>query len=103
MGKLSIVAAPTFKAPVSIPVAGGAPVDVEFTFKHRTKDQLKEFGESLVGKADTELLLDMVAGWDFAEPLSPESAETMLQNYAGAALPIYKKYIEELSQAKAKN
>jgi hypothetical protein len=103
MAKLSVVAAPTFKAPVAIPVAGSAPVDVEFTFKHRTRDQMKEFIESREGKTDAQSLIEMAVGWDFAEPLTLESAETMLQNYLGAALPIYKKYVEELSQAKAKN
>jgi hypothetical protein len=103
MARLSIVAAPTFKAVVSIPVAGGAPVDVEFTFKHRTKAAMSEFISSREGKTDGESLMEMISGWDFAEDLTPGSAETMLQNYIGAALPIYRTYIEELAQAKTKN
>jgi hypothetical protein len=103
MAKLSIVAAPTFKAPVSIPVAGSTPIDVEFTFKHRTKDELAAFLSSREGRSDAEALLEMASGWDFCEALTPESVETMLQNYIGAAVAIYKKYIEELSQAKVKN
>ena len=41
MGKFKLVAEPTFKATVNIPVAGGDSEPVEFTFKHRTKDQLE--------------------------------------------------------------
>jgi hypothetical protein len=103
MAKLSIVAAPTFKAPVAIPVAGSEPVNVIFTFKHRTFDQLKKFAAEREGKTDAESLVEFVADWDFAEPLTIESATTMLQNYLGAAVPIYTKYLQELSQAKAKN
>lgn len=103
MAKLSIVAAPTFKAPVAIPVAGSEPVNVDFTFKHRTRAQMKEFIDTRADKSDAESLVDMLAGWDFAEPLTVENAETMLQNYQGAAIVAYKKYVEELSQAKAKN
>ena len=103
MAKLSIVAAPTFKAPVSIPIAGSAPVDVEFTFKHRTKDEMTAFLASREGLSDAQSLLEMVAGWDFAEPFTPESVEKMLQNYLGAAVNVYVKYIDELTKAKAKN
>lgn len=103
MAKLSIKAAPTFKATVSIPVAGGAPVDVEFTFKHRTKDEMKSFLESRDGLTDVDTLLQMVDNWDFAEAFTRESAEEMLQNYLGAAVNIYVRYVEELTKAKTKN
>jgi hypothetical protein len=103
MGKLSIVAAPTFKAPVSIPIAGGAPVDVDFTFKHRTKDEMTAFVASREGKSDAESLMEMVVGWDFAEVFTPEAAATMLQNYLGAGVNVYVKYIDELTKAKVKN
>lgn len=103
MTKLSIVAAPTFKAKVSIPVAGSAPVDVEFTFKHRTKAALAEFTASRAEKSDLETFLDMVCGWDFAEEFSAETAETMLQNFVAAPVPIFRAYIEEMYQAKEKN
>lgn len=103
MGKLSIVAAPTFKAPVSIPVAGGAPVDVEFTFKHRTKDQMTAFLTTREGLTDAESVMQMADGWDFAEEFNATTVETMLQNYLGAAVNIYVKYIDELTKAKAKN
>jgi hypothetical protein len=42
MAKLKLVANPTFRAKVGIPVAGGPEVPVEFVFKHRTKTALDE-------------------------------------------------------------
>lgn len=103
MAKLSINAKPTFKAKVGIPIPGEDPVQIEFTFKHRTKDQLDELTKSLPGKSDAESFMEMVSGWDFAEEFNKESVETMLQNYIGAALATYRKYVDELVQAKIKN
>ena len=39
--KFSLVANPTFTRAVEIPVAGGKPATVEFTFKHRTRDAFR--------------------------------------------------------------
>lgn len=103
MAKLSIIAKPTFKKKVDIPAAGGETIEVEFVFKHRTKTQLDEFVKSRAEKSDVESFLEMVGGWDFAEEFSDTAAETMLDNYIGAALPVYQAYITELVQAKAKN
>lgn len=103
MAKLSINAAPTFKGKVSIPVAGADPVVMEFTFKHRTKDELAEFTSTRKDKTDTESVTDMIVGWEFEEEFSNAAIETMLQNYIGAAEAIFRIYLSELLQAKAKN
>jgi hypothetical protein len=103
MGKLTINASPTFKAKVGIPIPGADPVEVEFTFKHRTKDQLNDFIKTRADKTDAQSLMDMVSAWDFAEELTIESAHTMLQNYMGAAVEVYRTYVRELAEAKVKN
>lgn len=103
MAKLSLLAAPTFSAKVGIPLAGGAVVEVEMTFKHRTKDALDEFMQSRAGKSDVETFLDMVQGWELDDEFGKESVERLLQNYIGAGLATYRKYIDELVQAKLKN
>ena len=103
MAKLSINVNPTFPATVTIPVAGGDPVDIGFVFKHRTKTQVGEFTTSRKEKTDVESVLEMVEGWDFAEPFTPEAVEIMLENYYGAAEAIYRTYLRELVQAKTKN
>jgi hypothetical protein len=103
MAKLSLKAAPTFKAKVGIPVAGGNPVPVEFVFKHRTKSDLEKFIAARAGASDLDSICEMLDGWDLAEPFDREGVEALLENYAGAALAIYVAYVDELLQAKAKN
>lgn len=103
MAKLTIKAAPTFTAKVGIPQAGAEPVEVAFVFKHKTKDELQEFMGSREGKTDCQSFLEIVDSWDFEGPMTPETVETMLQNYIGAGLAVYLGYIAELTKAKAKN
>ncbi|WP_041742285.1 phage tail assembly chaperone [Collimonas fungivorans] len=103
MAKLILKAAPTFKAKVGIPVAGGEPVPVEFTFKHRTKSALDEFIKSRADQSDAESLLAMAEAWDLDDEFNQESIELLLENYIGSALAVYRTYIDQLMQAKVKN
>ena len=103
MAKLTINAAPTFKAKVGIPVAGGEVMEVEFTFKHRTRAQLHEFSTSTAERSDAESFMDLVCGWNFEEEFTADAVETMLQNYLGAARETIRVYIEQLTASKAKN
>lgn len=103
MAKLTLQAAPTFRAKVGIPVAGGSPVPVEFVFKHRTKSELEKFMASRAGASDVDSVMDMIEGWDLAEAFDREGVELLLENYGGAALALYVAYVDELLQAKRKN
>ena len=47
MAKLKLNPEPTFRAKVLVPVAGAAPVAVDFSFKYRTRSELREFVKSL--------------------------------------------------------
>lgn len=103
MAKLTLKAAPTFRAKVGIPVPGGSPVQVEFVFKHRTKSEVDKFMNSRAGVSDLDSIMDIIEGWDLAEPFDREGVELLLENYAGAALALYVAYVDELLQAKRKN
>jgi hypothetical protein len=103
MAKLALKANPTFQAKVGIPVAGGASVDVLFTFKHRTKTQLAEFVNTRADKTDEATVLDMVTAWDLEDAFGPDSVKELLENYIGAALATYHTYVEELTKAKSGN
>lgn len=103
MAKLKLIANPTFKAKVGIPVAGGDPVEIELTFKHRTKSALDEFIKTRTEKSDSESFLDMVVAWDLDDVFSKDSVDTLLENYAGAGLATFRIYIDQLIQAKIKN
>lgn len=103
MAKLSITANPKFTSNVSIPVAGGESSNVLLTFKHRTKSQLDEFIKTRADASDVDSFMAMVDGWDLDAAFERDNAETFLENYIGAALAIYRAYIDELVKSKAKN
>lgn len=103
MAKLSLIANPTFKAMVGIPIAGSEPVQVELIFKHRTKDDLNQFIKDRPGKSDEESFMDMVCGWELEDPFDTESVNKLLQNYSGTGLATFRVYLDELLQAKIKN
>lgn len=107
--KFSLAVNPTFTAKVSIPVAGGQTADIMVTFKHRTRDEFKEFTESLKVPEgseplkDTDVLLDIASGWDLDEPFDREHLEKMVQRFMGSAQAVIQAYFEELTGARAKN
>lgn len=101
MAKLKLAASPTFSATVLIPVAGGEPAPVSFTFKHRTRDGLRDWLAQ--ERDDVTAILDMTSGWDLAEPLDKVNVELLVQNYLGAAKAVFDKYITELTQARLGN
>ena len=103
MAKLKLIANPVFKAKVLIPVAGGEPVPMEFTFKHMTKTALDEFGKGLAQKTDADAFMEMLTGWEFEEEFNKESVALLLENYMGAALAVYDTYKTELVKTKVKN
>lgn len=107
MAKLKLIASPTFKAKVEIPVPGSKPIDVEFTFKARTKAKFKEFMDGLKDHGedieDPDLVLDIACGWELEDAFERDNIETLTQNYIGAGRAIVNKYINELTQARLGN
>ena len=94
---ISLTAPPTFKAKVPIPIPGGEPVPVEFTFKHRTKDALAEFVKDAPDSKDIDVVMSVATGWDLDDAFTRENVETLLNNFHGAARSIVGGYMEELS------
>lgn len=95
---------PTFKAKVGIPQAGEADVDVVFTFKYRTKQELDAFDAKNDGqRSNAEIVLDMVEGWAFEEPFTPENVDLLLQRSIGAGVAIHRKYKDELVKVRLGN
>lgn len=103
MPKLTLVAAPTFSAKVGIPVAGGEPLEVKMTFRHRTRDDLEAWRGTLEGKSDVDACLDMVTGWEFEEELNADNVALLFQHRIGAPLVIFQTYMRELREAKRGN
>lgn len=101
--KFNLSAVPTFKAKVAIPVPGAKPVDIEVTFKHRTRDAFKEFVENLEGREDVDVILDIASGWDLEDAFDKDSLEELTQNYIGSARAIIETYIGQLTNARTGN
>lgn len=103
MAKLSLTAAPTFVSTVLIPVPGKKAVPVEFTFKGRTRDEFSEFLDAAAGRDDTDMIMDMVCGWELEDEFGPESVEKLVQNYVGSARAITDKYLAEVTRGRLGN
>ncbi|OZI36285.1 hypothetical protein CEG14_14835 [Bordetella genomosp. 1] len=102
--KFSLKPNPTFKLAVPLPVPGGGYSAVQFTFKHRTKDEFKDFIENqMTDMEDTEMVLAVASGWELEEPFDEEHITTLVNNYVGSARAVFTAYIEELAKARTGN
>lgn len=103
MAKLTLVANPTFKAMVGIPIAGGDAAQVEFTFKHMTASTYGEWIKKLEGRSNVEITLEIAQAWDLADAFNAENLGTLFDNYGGAAYAVFSKYGDELIKVRVKN
>lgn len=102
--KFTLDPAPTFKKKVPLPVPGAGFEDVEFTFKHRTKDEFKQFVDGLAEQTDdVQLMLDIACGWELEDAFDKENIGRLLQGYFGSARAVLGTYIDELSKARLGN
>lgn len=103
MAKLKLQPNPTFKAKASIPVAGGAPIDLEFTFKHRNREDLNAFLKSAIELQDAALIMACAEGWELEDAFTADNINTLAQNYITAPQIIFNTYLNELVKAREKN
>jgi hypothetical protein len=103
MGKLSIIAEPTFFAEVPIPVAGKGDVPIKFEFKHRTRDQLDAWLKAREDRSYLQAMMDMVKGWDFDDEFNEANVSTLLQSYIGTARAVANTYLDQLIKARSGN
>lgn len=101
--KFTLAVSPTFKRDVSIPVPGDRPANINFTFKHKTRDELRDFVAGLEGREDLEVVLEVASAWGIDEAFEEDNVEILLQNYPGAALAIIDTYLKEVSGARKGN
>jgi len=101
--KLSLNPNPTFTAKVGIPIPGGDPVEVDFTFKHHTKDEIADWLKSKTKETDAEAIMFCVAAWGLDDKFNLENVKRLDQSYAGAAGAIITAYLAELRGARIKN
>lgn len=126
MAKIRIAQNPTFKALVSIPIVGGEPEKIEFTFKYRDRLGLAAlFDEwnlkrdetrtalgdsptlSEIVAADTEQqsqqIKDLVVGWGFDDKFDDKSIQALVTSCQGAAEAVVNAYQNAFNQARLGN
>lgn len=126
MAKIRIAQNPTFKAFVSIPIVGGEPEKIEFTFKYRDRPGLAALfdewnlkrdetrtalGESPtlseIVAADTEQqsqqIKDLVVGWGFDDKFDDKSIRALVTSCQGAAEAVVNAYQNAFDQARLGN
>lgn len=102
---------PVFSAAISISRPGRlAPMEVEFDFTHKNSIQLTAWIASSGKKPDADLLFEVIKGWrgvidPQGDPVefNRTSLKKLLINFSPARAEIFKGYLKELTEAKAKN
>lgn len=100
---------PEFTAAVPVSVPGlPEPLDVQITFRHKTKDALKAWMLDAEGKTDAAVLHQIIVSWSGVYvdgqqvPYSLTALTDLLGNYSVAHLEIQRGYLRELTEAKKK-
>lgn len=96
-------AKPTFTACVAIPVPGEAASPLNVTFLHKRKSALREWIDASKDKDDLAALMEVMQGWDADAPFSEAALCGVLEDFPGAALALYRAYVEESTGAARKN
>lgn len=99
---------PTFVTPVALPVPGGAPVLVNFRFRHMDNDAFWAMLADSKAKKEpaVEFLARFVDGWEgesINAPFSLEALGKLVKNYPKAAKVIFATFEAELIGALEKN
>lgn len=99
--------APTFTVPVEIPRHGEEPAKIKVTFRHKSRDEMKDFlerADKSDASQDIALVNEMIAGWEGPDmPFSDEAIALLIQNYQGAVPALVQAYSLEILQARRKN
>jgi hypothetical protein len=96
---------PTFTADVPIPVPGGSTAKLKLVFKHKTREEIREYFARVGGGTDTDaaesdadVLLEILAGWeDVDADFSRDALNLLLENYPAAPRAIFDTYLAELT------
>jgi hypothetical protein len=105
----NLTPAPTFKAAIGLSVPGvSQPLEVTFTFRHKTRTAVVKWTEAYVADPSAETLKEVIADWDLRKdgepvPYSFAALAELLEAYTPVRLEISDGYLLELTRAKRKN
>jgi hypothetical protein len=103
VAKLKLVADPTFKSKVEVPLPEGK-ASITFVFKHRLKSDLLAFMQTAREREDLVNVMDVAVGWEDVDgEFNEANVKTLLENYHGAGYAIYSAYLSALTQVKKGN
>lgn len=95
---------PTFVAPVAIPVPGAAAQEINVTFAHKGKSEIKAYLDLATTREDIDSLSEIVLGWDGVDAdFTRDNLAVLLDAYPGAAMALLTSWVNELGKAVAKN
>lgn len=109
MSKLKLIPNPTFVSKVGIPVPGTGSVDVQFTFKHRTRDEMQRFIDEVNAEDeakrldDTQLVMGCASGWELTDTFDAKNVEEFCRQYIAGPAAVFETYCAELTGARLKN
>lgn len=103
--KFNLKPNPTFPAKVQIHVPGESkPQEITFTFKHMSRDALKQFQDSVKDKTDEEVIMMIACGWDVPDcEFNAENVAGLVCNFHSAPSAIIEAFMRELVGARVKN
>lgn len=97
---------PTFVGTATIAVPGGEPAKLRLVFKHKTRDEARDFFARAAKSEEcpSVVLMEILAGWeDVDEAFSQAALKCVVQNYHTAPQAIFDAYLDELSAARRGN
>src|SRR5262245_796013 len=110
MAKVKLIPDPTFTAKVALPVPGKGDVDVEFTFKHRTREEMQSFIKRVNVPAgeegaltDVQLVLECANGWELAGAFTEVNVKEFASRYIAGPAAVFETYVAEMSGNRLKN
>lgn len=99
MARLKLNPEPTFKSKVGVPVPGGRTAEVEFTFRYRSKSELKKWNDEIAEAPkdadEAALFRTFVVAWDLEDEFSDENIRRLCDAYPGAASAAVDVYLRE--------
>jgi len=101
--KLKLTPDPTFRKEVPIPVPGGTPVLVLFTFKFRDREALADWAKSLGDKTDAQMVMEVASGWDLDDPFDEANVKRFTDSYLEAGAAVVGVYCRESGAARLGN
>lgn len=103
MAKFKLKPDPTFKRKVGLTTHDGKVVEVEFTFKHRTRDAVKKLEEEVKGLDDVQVIQLVADGWELEDEFNVDNLRELADNYLAASIEVFHEYVRALNGARLGN